>query len=94
MSFMPFSLSHIHLVGLDSMRVFDYTNDAMYLLSPLSIIPGGIADTMATALIDNSYPTVPVPPSDNVRATVYARRDDNRLTAGNSSAVRQRLLVT
>jgi hypothetical protein len=65
------------LVGLDSTHVFEYSNDAMYLLSPLSITTGGIADTMATALIDNSYPTVPVPPNIQVRMTVYAWRNDN-----------------
>ena len=65
------------LVGLDSTHVFDYTNDAMYLISPLSITTGGIADTMATALIDNTYPSVPLPPSVKVRATVYAWRNDN-----------------
>ncbi len=63
------------LVALDSANVMDYTNDAWYLMTP-TITTGGKADTIATALIDNTYPSVPAPPDVRVRETVYAWHND------------------
>ena len=63
------------LVAYDSANVMDYTNDAWYLMAPI-IMTGGIADTMAMALIDNTYPAVPAPPDVRVRHTVYAWHND------------------
>ncbi len=62
------------LVGLNSSAVFDYTEDAENL-EPPSLTTGGIADTIATVLTDNSYSNLE--PNVRVRVTVYSWHGDD-----------------
>jgi hypothetical protein len=76
------------VVALDSLSVFDYTNDANLLILP-AIVTGGRADTILTTVIDNSYSNAP--PKVRVRVNIYAWKGDSsvivRYATINDSAV-------
>jgi hypothetical protein len=62
------------VAGLDSANVFDYQNDANMVESP-SLTIGGVADTVATTLSDNTGTNLP--PNIQVRTTVYSWHGDS-----------------
>jgi len=62
------------VVALNSSSVFDYTEDAENV-EPPSRTTGGIADTIATVLIDNSFSHLE--PNVQVRVTVYSWHNDD-----------------
>jgi len=66
------------VVGLDSANVFDYEQDAMYLMtsSALSTGTAGAADTIASTIFDNTWNEPPYPPNVRVWATVRAYKND------------------
>jgi hypothetical protein len=61
------------LAALDSNNVFDYEQDAENVSGP-DLWTGGIADTMASVLTDNTYSGAP--PDIKVLVTVYAWKND------------------
>ena len=65
------------LVALDSAHVFDYNEDAWYLTTSPILSSVGKADTVATALFDNSAQTPPLPPDVQVLENVYAWNKDS-----------------
>jgi hypothetical protein len=64
------------LVGQDSANVFDYEQDAYYLMSSSALSVGGAADTVATSVFDNTWQDPPAPPDVRVIATVRAWHND------------------
>ncbi len=64
------------VIGLDSAHVFDYEEDAMYLTTSVILSSAGKADTVATALFDNSWQDPPPPPDARVIENVYASKND------------------
>jgi hypothetical protein len=66
------------VVALSSTNVFDYTEDSENLEVP-SLTTGGIADTIATVLTDNSYSNIE--PNVRVRVTVYSWHNDDFVIA-------------
>ncbi len=65
------------IVALDSAHVFDYYEDAWYLTNTPILSSAGKADTVATALFDNSGLTPPLPPDVQVLENVYAWKNDS-----------------
>jgi hypothetical protein len=61
------------IAALDNTAVFDYTEDAENIEVP-SVAAGGIADTIATVLTDNSYSFLE--PNVSVRVTCFAWNTD------------------
>ena len=64
------------LVGLDSTHVFDYEEDANYMMTAPALSTGGTADTVAVALFDNSWTNPPPPPDVRVLAVLHAWKND------------------
>jgi hypothetical protein len=64
------------VIGLDSAHVFDYEEDAYYTMSAPALSLGGAADTVATALFDNTYQDPPFPPAVRALAEVHAWKND------------------
>jgi hypothetical protein len=64
------------VIGLDSAHVFDYEQDAMYLTTSPILSTTGKADTVATALSDNTYNSPPLLPDVQVLQNVYAVKTD------------------
>ncbi len=78
------------LVGLDSAHVFDYYEDANYLMAAPALSTDENGDTTATALFDNSYLDPAMPPDVRVLAILHAWKNDPFLlvdyTVTNTSA--------
>jgi len=66
------------VVALSPTAVFDYTEDSENL-EPPSLTTGGIADTTATVLTDNSFSNLE--PNVRVRVTVYSWHNDGFVIA-------------
>ena len=64
------------LVAQDSAHVFDYEEDAYYLMTAPALSVGGAADTVAEALFDNTLKVPPSPPDVRVLAQVHAWKND------------------
>lgn len=64
------------VIGQDSADVFDYQQDAMYLMTAPALSVGGVADTVAVALFDNTYNDPPLPPDVRVLEEVHAWKGD------------------
>ncbi len=64
------------LVARDSAAVFDYEQDAYYTMTAPALSLGGAADTVAKALIDNTWQDPPAPPDVRVLQEVHAWKDD------------------
>jgi hypothetical protein len=68
-------VDRMHLgVALDSTHVFDEEEDAN-TVDAASLTTGGVADTIASVLTDNSFSSLP--PNITVRTTVYAWKNDD-----------------
>jgi len=65
------------IVALDSAHVFDYQEDANYLTSSPILSSVGKADTVATALFDNSWVLPSPPPDVQVVENAYAWKKDS-----------------
>jgi hypothetical protein len=64
------------VIGQDSAHVFDYEEDAQYLMTSSALSVGGAADTVADALFDNSYLDPPAEPNVRGWAEVHAWKND------------------
>ena len=62
------------VAALDSAHVYDYQNDANLVEDP-SLTTGGVADTVATTLADNTGTNLP--PNIQARTTVYSWHGDS-----------------
>jgi hypothetical protein len=64
------------LVARDSAHVFDYEEDAYYTMAAPALSVGGKADTVATAIFDNTWQDPPPPPDVRVLEEVHAWKND------------------
>jgi hypothetical protein len=64
------------IAAQDSSHVFDYTEDANYIMSTPALSVGGAADTVITVLCDNAYLEPPVPPDVRVLEQIRAWKND------------------
>lgn len=64
------------VIGQDATHVFDYEEDAQYLMSSAALSTGGAADTVADVLFDNSYIAPPADPQIRGWAEVRAWKND------------------
>jgi hypothetical protein len=64
------------VIGQDAMHVFDYEEDAQYLMTSAALSVGGAADTVADVLFDNSYLDPPAEPHVRGWAEVHAWKND------------------
>ncbi len=64
------------VVGLDSAHVFDYEEDANYIMMSAALSTGGLADSVGTVLFDNSWQDPPVPPNVRVLGILRAWNGD------------------
>jgi hypothetical protein len=65
------------VIGLDSANVFDYEQDAYYTMAAPALSVGGVADTVAAAVFDNTWNTPPALPDVRVLEEVHAWKDDS-----------------
>jgi hypothetical protein len=64
------------VIAQDSAHVFDYEEDAYYLMGSAALSVGGAADTVADVIFDNSWQDPPAPPDVRVWAEVRAWKND------------------
>jgi hypothetical protein len=64
------------VIGQDAGHVFDYEQDANYMMTSSALSVGGTADTVAISLSDNSYLDPPAPPDVRILAEAHAWNGD------------------
>lgn len=69
------------VIGQDSANVFDYEQDAYYTMISAALSTGGAADTVASAIFDNTWQDPPAPPDVRALAEVRAWNNDSFVLA-------------
>jgi hypothetical protein len=64
------------VIGEDKTHVFDYEEDAQYLMTSAALSVGGAADTVAVVLYDNTWQDPPAQPDVRALAEVHAWKND------------------
>ncbi|MBK7256510.1 MAG: hypothetical protein IPI01_01515 [Ignavibacteriae bacterium] len=64
------------VIGEDAGHVFDYEQDAYYMMTSAALSTGGMADTVAVALFDNTWQEPPAQPDVRALAEVHAWKND------------------
>ncbi len=85
------------VIGEDAGHVFDYEEDAYYTMSSAALSTGGMADTVAVALFDNTWQEPPAQPDVRALAEVHAWKNDPFVlvdyTITNYAAVAKKLYI-